>query len=162
MFGDSPLLFSFFGRAKPQKAAWQREGMRVHCISSTASGSRAKIYAKRGGGQEKRRGGVHIASLAVVPGIKLTSIALSSLAVQRNKPLMSWSFACLMVINALAAGHGQKPPVAAILLHTCTWTNPWLHGVGEFLWNSSDQMWMLMLAAHCTNSPAYFNEGDDG
>lgn len=114
MFGDSPLLFSFFERAKPQKAAWQREGMRVHCISSTASGSRAKIYAKRGGGQEKRRGGVHIASLAVVPGIKLTSIALSSLAVQRNKPLMSWSFACLMVINALAAGHGQKPPVAAI------------------------------------------------
>jgi len=29
------------------------------------------------------------AGLAVLPGIKLTSIALSSLAVQRNKPLMS-------------------------------------------------------------------------
>lgn len=118
----------------------------------------------------RRRGEVEPtlpASLAVLPGIKLTSTALSSLAVQRNKPLMSWSFACVMIINALAASHREKPPVAAILslshAHLNQLTASWRGGISTELFGpdvDADACFWRVL--HCTNSPAYFNEVIDG
>lgn len=71
-------------------------------------GPELRIYAERGGDSQEGRWGEPSlpAGLAALPGIQLTSIALSSLAVQGNKPVVSWSFPCVMTISTLAASHG--------------------------------------------------------
>ena len=72
-----------------------------------------------------------------------------------------------MIINTLAASHGEKPPVAAFLslshAHLNRLTASWRRGVSTELFGPDvDADACFWRALHWPNSPAYFNEGIDG